>query len=168
MKLNKKLSAIVLAFAGFVLCAQAQRTATATPTVVNGFVVGITITDPGYGYTNAPAIEISVEGNGAMAFCTVRNSIVTGITITDAGTGYTSAPDVLLASPPFMPWLDIAVSQVKVTQHAGLGHKCVLEASTNLVNWTQVGDQFTVTKEVLNQVFDASATGRSYRIRKVQ
>jgi hypothetical protein len=142
--------------------------ATATAQVVNGFVVGITITDPGYGYTNAPAIEITGEGHGATAICTVSNSIVTGITITDAGTGYTNAPDVLIASPPFMPWLDIAVSQVKVTQHVVLGHKYVLEASTNLVNWTQVGEQFTATKEVLNQVFDVSATGRSFRIREVQ
>jgi hypothetical protein len=142
--------------------------AAATAQVVNGFVVSITITDPGYGYTNAPAIEITGEGHGATAVCTVSNGIVTGITITDAGSGYTNAPDVLIASPPFMPWLDIAVSQVKVTQHVVLGHKYVLEVSTNLVNWTQVGDQFTATKEVLNQVFDVDVTGRSFRIREVQ
>jgi hypothetical protein len=145
--------------------------AIATSQIVNGFVVGITITDPGYGYTNAPVVEIAGGGgHGATAVAQVANGMVTGITITDAGIGYTDAPDILIASPPFVPWLDIAVSQVRVTQHVVLGHKYVLESSwkMNPNSWTPVGDPFTATNEVISQVFEVEMSGRYFRIREVQ
>ena len=64
MKFTKLLSATLLALTGIVFCgsAQAQRTATAIPTVVNGFVVSVTVTDGGSGYTTPPAVTISGGG----------------------------------------------------------------------------------------------------------
>jgi hypothetical protein len=101
MKLNKTLSAIILAFAGFVLCAQAQRTATAIPTVVNGFVVAITVTDGGAGYTNVPAVNISGGGgSGANATATVLNGAVDKVIVKNAGSGYSGTPVVAIAPPP--------------------------------------------------------------------
>ena len=54
---------------------QVPHRATATAQVVNGFVVGITITDPGYAYTNNPPPVVrfrDASGTGATAHAIVR------------------------------------------------------------------------------------------------
>jgi hypothetical protein len=77
------------------------RQATATATVSFGFVVNVTVTDGGSGYTTAPAVTISGDGgSGAAATASVSGGEVTGITVTSAGTGYTSLPTVTIAPPP--------------------------------------------------------------------
>jgi 4-hydroxybenzoate polyprenyltransferase len=63
--------------AGLCLAAQAQRTATAIATVINGFVVAITITDGGAGYTEPPTVTLSGGGgSGATATALVSNGAV--------------------------------------------------------------------------------------------
>jgi len=89
----------------FGLSANAQQTATAAATLFNGFVVGVTITDGGNGYTFAPTVSFSGGGgSGAMAYSTISNGIVTAITVTNAGSGYSSAPQVLLTAPSSTPF----------------------------------------------------------------
>jgi hypothetical protein len=84
-----------------VASAQAQRTATAVPTVVNGFVVAITVTDGGAGYTSPPVVTISGGGgSGAVAVATVLNGAVDKVIVENAGSGYTSTPTVVVATPP--------------------------------------------------------------------
>ena len=90
------------------------RQATATPQVVNGFVVGTTITDGGYAYTNNPSVTI-VGGGGSGATATSQidtNGSVTKITILSPGSGYTNAPQVLIAAPPYPPEQAVASAQV--------------------------------------------------------
>jgi hypothetical protein len=73
--------------------------ASAAASVVNGFVVGVTITDGGCGYTNSPSVSfIGGSGNGAEATAVVSNGVVVGVVITSTGTGYTSTPSVYIAS----------------------------------------------------------------------
>jgi hypothetical protein len=80
------------------------RQGTATAQLVNGVVVGATITDGGCGYTNTAAVLIEGGGgSGATAAAVVTNGVVTGITITDAGVGYTSTPTVYIYPPPRPP-----------------------------------------------------------------
>ncbi len=144
------------------------RRASATATVVNGFVVGATVTDPGCGYTNAPVVLIQGGGGtGATATAVVENGVVTGIIINTAGSGYTSAPNVRIASPPFLPTVSIAVSKVKVTQNVVLGRNYVLESSSDLATWTPTGPPFTAESESIVSEFDVDATGRYFRIRQV-
>jgi len=66
--------------------------ATASAIIVGDAVVGITITNPGSGYTSAPSVNI-LGGSGATATATFTR-IVTGVTITNGGVGYTSTPTV--------------------------------------------------------------------------
>jgi hypothetical protein len=142
--------------------------AKATAVTVNGFVVGINISDEGCGYTNVPTVKISGGGgSGATAIATINNGAVTGVVITDAGLGYTNVPSVLIASPEFTPWLDICVSKVKVTEHLVLGLNYILESSPDLSTWTQVGGQFTAGSELITQEFDVEVTGRYFRLRQV-
>lgn len=141
---------------------------TATATMVNGFVVGATITDGGCGYTNAPAVSIQGGGGiGATATATVCGGFVTAINITSAGCCYTNAPKIVIGSPPFVPWLGIAVSKVKVTQHVVLGRTYGLQASIDLVTWTATGPPFIADSETIVSEFDVDLTGRFYRIYQV-
>ena len=84
------------------------RPAQATPIVVNGFIVGVTLTDGGCGYTNPPAIVFSGQGGtGATAYAQISNGSVTNIVITSTGSGY-PANAVALFAPPLYPVLSIA------------------------------------------------------------
>lgn len=142
--------------------------ATATASLINGFVIGATVTDPGCGYTNAPTVLIQRGGgSGATATATVSGGQVTAINITSAGFGYTNVPTVVIGSPPFVPTVSIAVSKVKVTQHVVLGRSYVLEASPDLVTWTATGPQFTADSETIVNEFDVDVTGRFFRLRQV-
>jgi hypothetical protein len=89
--------------------------ATATAEVVNGFVVGATITYGGCDYASAPAVLIQGGGGtGATAIALVSNGVVVNIMITDAGIGYTNIPKVFIASPPY-----ITSEPQALTVHAG-------------------------------------------------
>ena len=73
----------------------------ATPQLVNGFVVGATVTSGGSGYVAIPAVSI-VGGGGtnATAVAHISGGMVTSISIINAGTGYTNTPTVQIAAPP--------------------------------------------------------------------
>ena len=76
-----------------------KRQATAVCTVVNGFVVAVTVTDPGSGYTVAPTVEIVGSGSGATAVGTTVNGSVDKIAVISAGSGYTASPEVRVGAP---------------------------------------------------------------------
>ncbi len=103
MKLTTAFTATVLALTGIILSgsAQAQRTATASPTVVNGFVVAVAVIDGGSGYTTPPFVTISGGGGvGATATAALLNGAVDNITVASAGSGYSSTPAVIVDAPP--------------------------------------------------------------------
>ena len=79
----------------------APSQAFATAQMVNGFLVGATVTGGGSGYISAPAVTI-VGGGGrnATAVAGMSGGVVTGIVITSAGIGYTNTPTLRIAAPP--------------------------------------------------------------------
>jgi hypothetical protein len=73
----------------------------ATAQVVNGFVVGATVTSGGSGYvTNPPVSIVGGRGTNATAVSHISGGVVTSISITSAGIGYTNTPTVEIAPPP--------------------------------------------------------------------
>lgn len=71
--------------------------ATATATVgANGRVTGITLTNPGTGYTSSPSVNIISGGTSATANAVLdgNNQQVFRVNVTAQGTGYTSAPTI--------------------------------------------------------------------------
>jgi hypothetical protein len=89
------------------------RQATGVLSLVNGFVVGASVTDGGLGYTNVPLVTISGGGgSGATARATVVNGVVTALTIQNPGSGYSSAPTLTIAPPPFPPRKATAIAQI--------------------------------------------------------
>jgi len=80
----------------------APSQAFATAQVVNGFVVGATVTNGGSGYVTNPAVTI-VGGGGFNATAVVSGIFrgsVGGITMINAGSGYSSVPTVRIDPPP--------------------------------------------------------------------
>jgi formylglycine-generating enzyme required for sulfatase activity len=105
----------VVLVAGATVAAQAERTATATATVMSGFVVDITVTDGGAGYLVPPAVTITGGGgSGATAEATVSNSAVSRVTVLTTGSGYTSTPNVVISPPPTPPTLAIQLAPMLV------------------------------------------------------
>ena len=148
-----RLSPVVAVVLGLVWClsVQAQRTATATASVVNGFVVGVAVTDGGVGYPVAPTVTISGGGGiGAAAFARVVNGAVTQITVTSAGSGYTSTPAVLISDPP-PPEAPVLRG---VRSHGDL----TIEGAVGTTNWILYADVLTPPAwNVLTNVVVASS-----------
>jgi len=142
--------------------------AKATAQVVNGFVVGATITDTGCGYANAPIVLIQGGGGtGAAAQAVVSDGRITAIQITDAGCCYTNTPRIVISAPPMAPSVEIQVSKIKVVQNVVLGWKYVLESSANNVDWTETGPAFTAETDPIETEFPVEAVGRFFRLRVV-
>jgi len=121
--------------------------ATATATVVNGFVVGATVTDGGCGYTNTPVVLfVGGGGTGAMGTAVVSNGVVVGITVTSAGGGYTNAPVVDIYSS-LVPASQIGLIQAVIPTFSGLtsGLTYQLQVSTDLNTWNNAGSSFVAT-----------------------
>jgi N-acetylneuraminic acid mutarotase len=74
--------------------------AVAVPTVVNGFLVGISVSNGGAGYISVPSVSISDStGSGAIATASISGGAVVSVTIQNAGHGYTSSPLISIAPP---------------------------------------------------------------------
>ncbi len=119
--------------------------ATATATVVDGFVVAATVTAGGSCYTNTPLVLIQGGGGtGATATAVVSNGVVVNIIITDAGVGYTSTPSIYIYSPV---GLQIGLIEAVAPSFSDLsiGANYQLQVSADLVNWTNQGAVFTAT-----------------------
>ena len=73
----------------------------ATPHVVNGFVVGTTVTAGGSGYVTSPTVNIIADvGTNATAMANISGGVVTSITIINAGMGYTNQVAIQIDPPP--------------------------------------------------------------------
>lgn len=143
--------------------------AKATAQLVNGFIVGATVTDSGCGYTNPPVVIVQGGGgSGAIARATVTDGQVTRVQIVDAGCCYTNAPRIVISSPPSLPTVEIVVSKVKVVQNVVLGWKYTLESSSNAVNWTATGPAFVADTDPIETEFVSEGINRFYRLQVVR
>jgi hypothetical protein len=73
-------------------------TATGTAIIQAGAVVGISITNPGNGYTAPPTITIPAPSQQAVATCSEIAGAVSAVSIGTPGYGYTSAPTIAFAA----------------------------------------------------------------------
>lgn len=64
-------------------------------------VTGVTVTTPGTGYTNPPAITVSGGGGTGLTVTATLGAggSIASITVTNSGTGYTSAPTINIPAP---------------------------------------------------------------------
>jgi hypothetical protein len=143
----------------------APHTATASAQVVNGFLVGATVTDEGAGYTNTPAVRIiGGGGSGAEAVATVSNGVVLAMNVLDAGDGYTNTPQLII-DPPFIfsPVLGIAPMTFLSFSNLTLGGVYQLQRSVAWY-WENQGVSFTATNALYTQPVLGVAGSEDYRL----
>ena len=143
------------------------RRATAEATVVNGFVVEITVVDGGFGFAEPPEVEVVGNGTGATAVAIVAGGRVTGFTVTNAGSGYTEGVTVRIAPPPKLPTLFIAVQSVRVTFNLWQGSRYLVESSADLKMWT-ARMEFVAEADIVTQDFVVAESGQYFRVTEVR
>ncbi len=145
--------------------------ATAELQMVNGFIVGITVTDCGWGYEFEPKVRIKDEfGEGAEAHCIVENGMVTAIILDNPGSGYSEETTVKVGSPFKYVGLKAEVKQIKLTLYLVLGETYQLEACTDLSthDWKRIGEPFIADEEETEVVVEVLETGRYFRVHEVK
>ncbi|MBR4249285.1 MAG: hypothetical protein IKQ24_03945, partial [Verrucomicrobia bacterium] len=143
--------------------------ATAELQMVNGFIVGITVTDCGWGYEFDPKVKINDEfGEGAEAHCIVENGMIVGIVIDNPGSGYSGESTVKVGSPFRYNSMEIAVKDVLITMHLTFGEMYQLECSKDMKTWEKVGEPFVAEDETVEIVVDVIETGRYFRVHEVK
>lgn len=146
--------------------------ATATLQIVDGAVVGVTLTDGGWGYTRAPKMRIrGGTGNGFEAHCIIENGVIVEIVIDNPGSGYSNEATLLIGGPVNNSSLGIGVfkqnGEVKVKTHLALGMTYQLWSSTDCINWEQVGEPFTAEEEEIDILFQAEKSGKFFKLQEI-
>lgn len=142
------------------------QTAKVTASVVNGFLVAITVTNGGTGYTTPPSVTITdATGTGATATATVTAGVVTSITVQSPGKNYSGSPTITVAAPPVAgivgtgtPTLTLNVSGL----FPNVPYQ--LERSTDLKTLQSVGNAFVPTGTTYGLSVDMSGYESFYRV----
>lgn len=145
--------------------------ATAELQMVNGFIVGVTVTDCGWGYEFEPKVRFKDEfGEGAEAHCVVENGMVTAIILDNPGSGYSEETTVKVGSPFKYVGLKAEVKQIKLTLYLVLGETYQLEACTDIAthDWKRIGDPFIADEEETEVIVEVLETGRYFRVHEVK
>jgi subtilisin family serine protease len=131
------------------------QTAAGTLTVVNGFVVGVTVTEPGSGYAEAPQVAVEdTLGSGARVVATVQAGRVSGATIEASGRGYTGGAVVRFASPPVAALVPLGIPELRI-QYSNV--------STSLPYRLHAGSSLEALEPAGEVFLPPSVTGLLYR-----
>ena len=139
--------------------------AIAVATVVNGFVVGASIVDEGWGYTNTPSVRIiGGGGSGAQAVAVVTNGMVVAVNVLAAGSGYTNTP-VMVIAPPFIPQPTMAIEAASWLSFTNLAPGTSYQLQSLLSGtWSNVDAAFAATGSTFTQYVVGTAGPYSYRL----
>ncbi len=139
--------------------------ATGTATVVSGFLVGVNMTDVGYGYTNTPLVRIiGGGGSSAQAVAVVSNGVVVAVNVLNAGYGYTNSPQVVI-DPPFIPNPVLGIASMSLLSFSNLtvGVNYQLQRLQQWY-WTNQSAAFTASSSNYTQLFEKAVTPEDYRL----
>ena len=141
--------------------------ALATATVVNGYVVGYTVTDGGYGYTNTPTVRIiGGGGTGAQAAAVVSNGLVIAVSPVNPGSGYTNTPVVVIA-PPFIEPPTIGIAALSLLSFTNLAVGTYYQLQSGLGGTlTNIGLPFRATNTTFTQYVSGTVGPNEYRLAK--
>ncbi|MDA7676359.1 hypothetical protein N8584_00040 [bacterium] len=133
--------------------------------VINGFLVGLEVTDGGRGYGFAPRVKITGGGgSGATVVALVEDGKVVGLNITAAGSGYSSAPEIIIAPPKPEVIIVRGEEGVKVKASSNPGLRCRLEGSRDFITWSKVGNDVVSKSYEVDFKLDATETMHFFRV----
>ncbi|MGV3774464.1 MAG: hypothetical protein ACO1QB_16310 [Verrucomicrobiales bacterium] len=165
------MQSIIVAFLCFLsisaYCGE-SKVAKATVTVVNGFVVDATVTDPGAGYFRSPTVTIiGGGGSGAVARAVISpQGQVTELVIENAGRGYTNKPSVVFTEPQWIGLHGIVTAPVLViTNAAGLRVQVSYSDNVDSTQWNLLTNLWVESNQAI--FVDMAAIGKPKRFYKV-
>jgi hypothetical protein len=152
-------------FAGLPTAVLWNGRATASATLVNGFVVGAAVTASGYGYTNTPQVRlVGGGGSGAQAVAVVSNGVVTAVNVLSAGSGYTSVPLVLI-EPPFIPNPPLSIAPMSFLTFSNVTVGGVYQLQQLVAwYWSNQPVKFTATNTLYTRMVAGVASSGDYRL----
>lgn len=151
-----------------ILRSKVPRRAVVRAQVVNGSIVGARIINGGWGYEEAPVIQLVGNGGaGAVLNPVVTNGVLERIEIINPGGGYPDSLTMLVAAPHQPPSLELLVMKVKVNLRLTLGRNYVLDRSADLTSWIPTANAFDATGETASFDFDVENQGQYFRVREV-
>jgi len=144
--------------------------ATATPELLNGFVIGAIVTSGGSGYTPPPApppaVTISGNGSNATAIAQVSGGgVVTSVTVSNSGGGYRYA--FITIAPPPATALSPSVTQAMELDFGSLSpyDNYQLEfASVVNGGLSNLGTPFTPTATTNTQYINVTGAAGFFRV----
>jgi len=140
--------------------------ATAAAQLANGFVIGITVTDGGEGYTAEPVVTINGNGTGATATAVVENGVLTAINVDSAGSGYTNAT-VSIAAPPAPFVVDFVSGTVSVNYESAPAAGTEIVATYEVNESSIVGALSAASSHWLELSIDGTAQSPRERVLSV-
>ena len=121
-----------------------------TPVITNGTIVGVTIVSRGFGYVNAPFIDIAGDGTGAKIKTIINvKGQVTGVNIISGGKGYNSSNTTLSTR---------TYAALVHSDTQALNTWSIYAYDTNLLTWSRLRSQSYDTRRYWSYV-DWYATG---------
>jgi hypothetical protein len=143
-------------------------TATATPSVVNGFLVDILVGEGGSGYSTAPAVQIvGGGGTGAAGTAEVAEGRVVRIVVDNPGRGYVEAPWIVLDAPPVSSVAVSVLPALRLEQRnlsRALDYR--LQASEDLQQWTDLTPLERPAAESVTTFLTADSAQRFFRLQR--
>ncbi len=141
------------------------HSAIVTPTVINGFVVGVNLVDGGYGYANAPKVRlIGGGGSGAQLVAVISNGVVTAVNVISAGSGYTNNPIVVI-DPPVIPNPVLAITPMSFLAFSNLTVSGAYQLQQAVAwYWTNLPVSFTATNAFYGKLVAGVAHNGDYRL----
>ncbi len=136
--------------------------ATGTGQVVGGFLVGVSLTSGGSGYTTNPAVTVhGAAGSGAMVSASVDPTagVVTNLVVESPGIGYTNGVVIVIAPPSAAVVWPSSVTQVMRMDFGSLSpydSYQILLAPALGTPWTNTGAPFTPTATTSTQDVNVS------------
>ena len=130
--------------------------ATAVAQVVNGFVVTVSVDNPGSGYVIVPAVTIIANvGSNATAAASINNGMVTSITVTSPGIHYVN-PVTVQIDPPPVAALSPAITSGVVINSSGLApydnYQIQFRPEINAV-WSNLNDGLFVPSSTIDSQY---------------
>lgn len=153
------------------LNAGVPRRAVAQANVVNGFIVGTDLVNPGYGFQTPPTITFhdpTGGGSGARGVAVIKDGWLMGIDITATGSKYSDATVVTISPPPRAPtisiWPEDDSAELYLEVWAEYTYR--LESSSDLVVWKTEWERSLGVDSAVEGV-PLAPQGRFYRLSEV-
>jgi Laminin B (Domain IV) len=147
------------------------RRGVALANLVNGFIVGTDLVNPGFGFQTPPAVTFydpTGLGSGASGAAVVKDGWLIGIEITATGSKYSDSTLVIISPPPRAPTISIGRDHDSAELYLEVWAEYIyrLESSSDLVEWKTEWER-SLERDFAVEEVTVGPSERFYRLSEV-